>query len=52
MLKRLVQDGHVLEILVRNPAKPGLAEINLSQIEHVNLIQRNVFEPDKLKKTF
>lgn len=52
ILKRLVRDGHFVKVLVRNPAKLNLADIELPQDEQVKLIEGDVLEPDKFKESF
>lgn len=52
ILKRLIQEEHTVKALVRNPAKLSLATINQSQTGQVELIEGNVFEPEKLKEHF
>jgi putative NADH-flavin reductase len=52
ILKRIAQETHTVKILARNPAKLNLSEIKLSQKEQVELIEGDVFEPDKLIEHF
>lgn len=52
ILKRLVQNNYTVKALVRNSSKLNLAGINQLQVGQVELIEGNVFEPDKLKEHF
>src|SRR5690625_5231880 len=50
ILKRLAQDEHQIKVLVRNPAKLNLSEIE--QSNQIELIQGEVADLDKLTKLF
>nr|WP_321357892.1 SDR family oxidoreductase [uncultured Draconibacterium sp.] len=52
VLKRLVQEKHTVKVLVRNPARLNLSEINQSHKGQVEVIEGGVFEPEKLKEYF
>ena len=52
ILKRLVKDNHHVKVLVRNPDKLKVSELNQGEERELEVIQGGVFDPEKLTEHF
>ena len=52
ILKRLIQDDHLVRILVRNPDKIESSVLNLKKESQFEIIKGSVYEPEKLIENF
>ena len=52
ILKRLIEENHSVKVLVRNPDKLNVTELNLEKENQLEIVQGGIFEPEKLTVHF
>lgn len=52
ILKRLISNQHTVKVLVRNPSKLSLSEINESYPNQLEVVQGSIFDFDRLHEHF